>query len=41
VWLAPGTWMLYVHADATGTNAETDEANNLRRVRVTVTGSCA
>jgi hypothetical protein len=40
VWLAPGTWMLYVHADATGTNAETDEANNLRRVRVTVTGSC-
>ena len=40
VSLAPGTWMLYVHADATATNAETDEANNLRRVKVTVTGSC-
>lgn len=41
VRLAPGTWMLYVHADATATNAEFDETNNLRRVKVTVTGSCA
>ena len=40
VSLAPGTWMLYVHADATAKNAETDETNNLRRVRVTVKGSC-
>ena len=40
VSLAPGTWMLYVHADATAKNAETDETNNLRRVRVTVRGSC-
>ena len=41
VSLAPGTWMLYVHADATAMNAETDETNNLRRVRVTVKGSCS
>ncbi len=41
VLLAPGTWMLYVHADATATNVESDEANNLRRVKVTVTGICA
>ena len=27
-------------ADAAATNAESDEANNLRRVRVTVTGDC-
>lgn len=40
VWLAPGTWMLYVHADATAANAESNEANNLRRVKVTVQGSC-
>lgn len=39
--LKPGTWMLYVHADAPDLVAESDEANNLRRVRVTVTGSCA
>lgn len=38
--LAPGTWMLYVHADAPGNVAESDEANNLRRVRVTVEGNC-
>jgi hypothetical protein len=38
--LAPGTWMLYVHADATAANAELDESNNLRRVRVTVNGDC-
>lgn len=41
VWLAPGTWMLYVHADATAVNAESDESNNLRRVKVTVKGSCS
>ena len=40
VALAPGTWMLYVHADATAKNAESNETNNLRRVRVTVKGSC-
>lgn len=40
VWLAPGTWMLYVHADATKKNAESDETNNLRRVRITVKGTC-
>lgn len=40
VSLAPGTWMLYVHADAPGNVAESDETNNLRRVRVTVDGSC-
>lgn len=39
--LKPGTWMLYVHADAPDLVAEADETNNLRRVRVTVTGSCA
>lgn len=38
--LKPGTWMLYAMADAAATNAESDEANNLRRVRVTVTGDC-
>ena len=41
VWLAPGTWMLYVHADATAANAESDESNNLRRVKITVKGSCS
>lgn len=40
VSLKPGTWMLYVHADAPSTVAESDEANNLRRVRVTVKGDC-
>lgn len=38
--LGPGTWMLYVQADAAAANAEPDEANNLRRVRVTVKGDC-
>lgn len=38
--LKPGTWMLYVHADAPNLVPEANEANNLRRVRVTVTGSC-
>jgi len=38
--LGPGTWMLYVQADAAAANAESDEANNLRRVRVTVKGDC-
>lgn len=38
--LKPGTWMLYEHADAPLLVAESDEANNLRRVRVTVTGDC-
>lgn len=41
VLLKPGTWMLYAHADAAGLVTESNEANNLRRVRVTVTGSCA
>ena len=41
VLLKPGTWMLYAQVDATGQIAESNEANNLRRVRVTVTGSCA
>lgn len=40
VLLGPGTWMLYVHADAAGQVAESDEKNNLRRVRVTVDGAC-
>jgi hypothetical protein len=40
VSLKPGTWMLYVHADAPLTVGESDEANNLRRVRVTVKGDC-
>ncbi|MFZ5634962.1 MAG: hypothetical protein ACOY82_00075 [Pseudomonadota bacterium] len=38
--LVPGESMLYVHADGSATNAESDEANNLRRVRVTVKGDC-
>lgn len=38
--LATGTWMLYAHADASLSVAESDEANNLRRVRVTVQGNC-
>lgn len=38
--LKPGTWLLYAMADAAATNAESNEANNLRRVRVTVTGDC-
>ncbi|MDQ3287319.1 MAG: hypothetical protein M3Q42_03480 [Pseudomonadota bacterium] len=40
IMLKPGTWMLYVHADAPDVVAEADESNNLRRVRVTVTGNC-
>ena len=40
IWLAPGTWMLYVHVDATAKNAESDETNNMRRVKVTVKGRC-
>lgn len=40
VSLKSGTWMLYVHADAPAGVAESDEANNLRRVRVTVEGDC-
>lgn len=40
VLLAPGTWMLYVHADDPSAVAESDEKNNLRRVRVTVDGKC-
>ncbi len=38
--LAPGTAMLYVAVDDGATVAETNEANNLRRVRVTVKGDC-
>lgn len=38
--LSPGESMLYVHADGGALNAESDEANNLRRVRVTVKGDC-
>jgi hypothetical protein len=41
VTLKPGTSMLYVHVDAPNAVAESNEANNLRRVRVTVTGDCA
>lgn len=40
VSLEPGTWMLYVHADAPDAVAESAEDNNLRRVRVTVEGDC-
>lgn len=40
LWLKPGTWMLYVHADDPKAVAESDEANNLRRVKVTVEGKC-
>lgn len=39
--LKPGTWLLVVHADATGVVKEIDEANNLRQVRVKVTGNCS
>jgi hypothetical protein len=38
--LKPGESMIYVHADGAALNAESDEANNLRRVRVTVEGDC-
>ena len=38
--LKPGIWMLYVHADATKLVPESDEANNLRRIKVTVQGDC-
>ncbi len=40
ITLTPGTWMLYVQADATTSIPESDEANNLRRVRVTISGGC-
>lgn len=40
VLLKPGTWMLYAHADDPNAIAESNEANNLRRVKVTVTGAC-
>jgi hypothetical protein len=40
LWLAPGTWTLYVHADGKLDVAESDEQNNLRRVRVELQGSC-
>ncbi len=39
--LRPGGSLLYVHADAVNQVAEIDEANNLRRVRVTVHGDCS
>jgi len=38
--LKPGTWMLYVHADDPQAVAESNETNNLRRVKVTVEGKC-
>jgi hypothetical protein len=38
--LAPGRWVLYVQTDAMGRMIERDEANNLRRVGVTVRGDC-
>jgi hypothetical protein len=38
--LNPGESMIYVHADGSALNAESDEANNLRRVKVTVKGDC-
>jgi len=40
VLLKPGTWTLYVHADAALAVAESNEKNNLRRVRATVEGDC-
>lgn len=40
VLLAPGTTLLYVHADGALAVPEGNEANNLRRVRVTVEGRC-
>lgn len=40
LWLKSGTWMLYVHADEPQAVAESDETNNLRRVKVTVEGKC-
>lgn len=40
VALKPGLSTLYVHADAMHQVAESDEANNLRRVQVTVQGDC-
>jgi hypothetical protein len=40
LWLKPGTWALYVHADGKKDVAESDEQNNLRRVRVQLDGSC-
>jgi hypothetical protein len=39
--LAPGRWLLYVQADAADRIIERNEANNLRRVRVTVHGDCS
>lgn len=38
--LKPGTWMLYVRSDWPQSVTESDEANNLRRVRVVVKGDC-
>lgn len=38
--LKVGTWTLYVHADDPDVVPEADDKNNLRRVRVTVTGDC-
>lgn len=40
LWLAPGTWTIYVHVDGKQDVAEADEQNNLRRVRVQLEGSC-
>jgi hypothetical protein len=39
--LKVGTWTLYVHADDPDVVAEPDDKNNLRRVRVNVTGDCS
>lgn len=40
VWLQPGTWILLVKSDAASKNAEYIENNNVRAIRITVTGSC-
>jgi CARDB len=40
VALKPGVSMLYVRVDAANQVNESDESNNLRRVRVTVQGDC-
>lgn len=38
--LAPGTWILYAKIDEPNTNLESNETNNLNRVRVIISGSC-
>lgn len=40
VQLVPGTWTLYVHVDGQTQVIETDDKNNVQRVRVQVDGKC-